>query len=238
MREGGGLLVLDDVRVDNGRFHLDANLGIALESRVAVVGPSGAGKSTLVTAIAGFLPVSRGRVLWDGRDISGEAPGERPVAMLFQDGNLFPHLTVLENVGLGIRPSLRLDPGETERVIAALGRVGLGGFEARMPAELSGGQQSRVALARVLVQGRPVLLLDEPFAALGPAMKADMLDLVADLVRDTGATLLMVSHDLAGARRISDQIVLVAEGRVSAPRETEALLADPSPALRAYMGAP
>jgi thiamine transport system ATP-binding protein len=117
-----------------------------------------------------------------------------------------------------------------------LDRVGLKGMESRKPAALSGGQQSRVALARVLVQARDILLLDEPFAALGPALKAEMLDLVAELAQESGATLLMVSHDPGDARRIADQVVLVAEGVAQAPQPTAELLDNPPPALKAYLG--
>ena len=230
------MLKLEDAVIRNGAFTVTADLAVAAGARVAVIGPSGAGKTTLVEAIAGFRPLERGRILWDGRDISREAPGARPVAMLFQDGNLFPHLTVAQNVGLGLRPDLRLSAAQTARVATALARVGLEGMGARKPGALSGGQQSRAALARVLVQARPLLLLDEPFAALGPALKAEMLDLVAVLAEETGATLLMISHDPGDALRIAEQAILVAEGVAYAPRPTAELLEDPPPALRAYLG--
>lgn len=230
------MLSLEGVTVDNGGFHLRADLAVPKGARVAVIGPSGAGKSTLVEAVAGFLPVIEGRVLWRGRDITHDGPGARPVAMLFQDGNLFPHLTVAENVGLGLRPDLRLDAAQRKTVARALARVGLEGLGARRPAQLSGGQQSRAALARVLVQGRPLLLLDEPFAALGPALKSEMLDLVAELAGETGATLLMVSHDPGDARRIASDVILVAEGQAHPPEPTGPLLDDPPEALRAYLG--
>ena len=230
------MLRLEGCRISNGGFDLSADLQVEKGRRVAVIGPSGAGKTTLIEAIAGFRPVTSGRVVWDGADITGLHPGKRPVAMLFQDGNLFPHLSVEQNVGLGLRPDLRLDAGQQAQVARALVRVGLDGMEARKPAALSGGQQSRVALARVLVQGRGLLLLDEPFAALGPALKAEMLDLVAELAEETGATLLMVSHDPSDARRIADQVVLVADGKAHPPMGTAELLDNPPPALRAYLG--
>ncbi|MGR3761126.1 thiamine ABC transporter ATP-binding protein [Roseobacteraceae bacterium NS-SX3] len=230
------MLKLDCAVIDNGGYLVRADLEIAAGACVAVIGPSGAGKSTLAEAIAGFLPLRSGRILWEGQDLSRLAPGKRPVAMLFQDGNLFPHLTVAENVGLGLRADLRLSAAEEPRVDEALARVGLFGMGARKPAALSGGQQSRVALARVLVQGRDILLLDEPFAALGPALKAEMLDLVAGLARETGATVLMVSHDPADARRIADQVVLVAEGVAHPPEATAELLDNPPPTLKAYLG--
>ena len=230
------MLRLEGVVIRNGVFTVAADFEVARGAKVAVIGPSGAGKTTLIEGIAGFLPVARGRILWDGRDITAEAPGRRPVAMLFQDGNLFPHLTVAQNVGLGVRPDLKLDAAQRERVARAIARVGLAGMEGRRPAALSGGQQSRAALARVLVQGRPLVLLDEPFAALGPALKAEMLDLVAGLAGESGATLMMVSHDPGDARRIADRVVLVAEGRAHPPAATAAVLDNPPPELRAYLG--
>ena len=230
------MLKLDDITIANGDFTVTADFAVEAGRKLAVIGPSGAGKSTLIEAVAGFLPVIRGRVLWDGADITAAAPGRRPVAMLFQDGNLFPHLGVAQNVGLGMDPNLKLTPAQGDRISRAISRVGLAGLEARKPAALSGGQQSRAALARVLVQGRPLLLLDEPFAALGPALRAEMLDLVSDLVAESGATLLMVSHDPGDARRIADQVVLVAEGVAHPPQDTAALLDDPPPTLRAYLG--
>ncbi|MBI6630558.1 thiamine ABC transporter ATP-binding protein [Pontibaca salina] len=230
------MLRLENAIIRNGPFNVTANLAIESGHRIAVIGPSGAGKSTLIEGIAGFLPVTQGRILWRDQDMTTAAPGKRPVAMLFQDGNLFPHLTIAENVGLGLRPDLRLNGEQKARVSDALARVDLEGKEARKPAELSGGQQSRAALARVLVQARPLLLLDEPFAALGPALKHAMLDLVTELSAETGATVLMVSHDPADARRITDQIILVDEGVALAPQETGPLLDNPPAALRAYLG--
>ena len=230
------MLRLETCRIMNGDYAVEADLEIRPGACVAVIGPSGAGKSTLVEAVAGFLPVTRGRISWNGSDLTHSPPGRRPVAMLFQDGNLFPHLTVAQNVGLGLHANLRLSQTEWRQVEAALERVGLGGMGGRKPAALSGGQQSRVALARVLVQGRDILLLDEPFAALGPALKAEMLDLVAELARENGATVLMVSHDPNDARRIADQVVLVAEGKAYPPQQTAELLDNPPPALKAYLG--
>ena len=222
-------LVVDD-------FRLQAEAAFATGVVTALMGPSGAGKSTLLSAVAGFLEPAAGRVLWDGQDITHVAPGKRPVAMLFQDNNLFPHLTAEQNVGLGLRPDLRLNADEKAQVTEALRNVGLNGLGGRKPAALSGGQQSRVALARVLVSGRPLVLLDEPFAALGPALKDEMLDLVRDTLLAAGKTVVMVTHDPDDARRIADQIAVVADGHVSAPVATEVLLADPPPALAAYLG--
>ncbi|MCC5974127.1 MAG: ATP-binding cassette domain-containing protein [Rubellimicrobium sp.] len=230
------MLTLDGLQIALGAFRLAADLSIPAGARVAVIGPSGGGKSTLLLAIAGFVGLQAGRILWDGRDLTALPPGTRPVSVLFQDNNLFPHLSVLQNVGLGIAPRLRLSPGDAARARAVLMRVGLAGMEDRKPGALSGGQQSRAALARVLVSDRPLVLLDEPFAALGPALKDEMLDLAATTLSETGRTFVMVTHDPSDALRIADSVILVADGRAAPPTPTEQILSDPPPALRSYLG--
>jgi thiamine transport system ATP-binding protein len=230
------MLALEGVRITQGDFQLDADLTVPTGAICAIVGPSGAGKSTLLNVIAGFFAAAEGRVLWHGAPLDGLPPGDRPASIVFQDNNLFPHLTAFQNVALGLRPSLKLAPGETAAVENALSRTGLAGLGARLPGELSGGQQSRVALARVLVRGKPLLLLDEPFSALGPALRTEMLDLVREVAAETGATVLMVSHDPDDARRIADLTIYLGEGRAQAPVATGALFADPPPSLAAYLG--
>ncbi|MDA7965056.1 ATP-binding cassette domain-containing protein [Ruegeria sp.] len=230
------MLKLEDCAIANGNFALRADFEVETGASVAIIGPSGAGKSTLLETIAGFRDLQAGRMFWDQQNLTDLPPGKRPLAMLFQDGNLFPHLSAEQNVALGINPNGRLSQKEQSQVQSALTRVGLSGMGARKPSELSGGQQSRVALARVLVQNRQILLLDEPFAALGPALKADMLDLVADLVAETRTTLLMVSHDPRDAHRIARQTVLVADGVAHPPVPTAELFENPPEVLRDYLG--
>ncbi len=232
------MLIADALDLQLGSFRLTADWSLAPGERIAVVGPSGAGKSTLLMAIAGFVAPVSGRVLWDGRDLTSLAPGERPVSILFQDQNLFPHLSVTQNLGLGLSPRLRLSSADSARISDALARVGLQGLADRRPADLSGGQQGRAALARVLLRSRPVLLLDEPFAALGPALKAEMLDLVREVAAEAGALVLLVTHDPEEAIGFSDRTILVADGQAHAPRATGALFAAPPPALRDYLGRP
>lgn len=216
-------------------FRLSADWRLPPGTCASVIGPSGAGKSTLLAGIAGFVPCVAGAVLWDGTPLP-DRPDARPIAMLFQDHNLFPHLSVAQNVALGIKPSLRITAAERALIDTALADVGLAGFAARRPGALSGGQQSRAALARVLVQARPLILLDEPFAALGPALRAEMLGLVREVAARLGATLLMVTHDISDARRLGGQAVFVEGGVAAAPVPVEALLADPPTALSAYLG--
>ena len=230
------MLLLNKIEIAQGSFRLTADFQVAVGQKVAVVGPSGAGKSTLVGAICGFLDVIGGKLTLAGRDITNAMPDKRDMAMLFQDNNLFPHLTIAQNVGLGIRPVLRLSNDEKSKVQAALIRVGLGDFGTRKPSELSGGQQSRAALARALVQSKSWMILDEPFAALGPALRAEMLDLVAEVADETQAGVMMVTHAPEDARRIADSVIFVADGVTHGPQATAELLDNPPPALKAYLG--
>jgi thiamine transport system ATP-binding protein len=138
---------------------------------------------------------------------------------------------------MGLSRDGRIDAAALARIGEALARTGLEGLGGRKPGQLSGGQQGRAALARALLRARPLLLLDEPFAALGPALKAEMLALVREVADETGATVLMVTHDPQDARRFADMTMLVAEGRADAPVATAALFANPPPALAAYLGA-
>ena len=230
------MLSLEGLEIRQGNFTLAADMDIEHGRKIAVIGPSGAGKSTILGALGGFIPVTKGTVTWAGQDITSAPPGLRPIAMLFQDNNLFPHLSISQNVGLGVRPNLRLNAQEQARVATAIDRVGLGDMTQRKPADLSGGQQSRAALARVLVQDRPLVLLDEPFAALGPALRQEMLDLVSALIAEVGATLLMVTHAPEDVTRIADDVIFVEGGRAHAPAPAAELMSNPPPALRAYLG--
>ncbi|MFN4101391.1 MAG: ATP-binding cassette domain-containing protein, partial [Pararhodobacter sp.] len=227
---------LEGVEITLGGWRLTADLSVPQGARVAVMGPSGAGKSTLIGAVAGFVPLTGGAIRWQGARIDGLAPAQRPLSILFQDNNLFPHLSVFDNVALGLDPNLRLSAAQRAAVTRALEETGLEGLAARRPAQLSGGQVSRAGLARVLLRARPLILLDEPFAALGPALKRQMLDLVARIADETGATLLMITHDPGDARRLCDLTLVVADGMATPPAPTGALLDNPPPALREYLG--
>ncbi|MFZ9197763.1 MAG: ATP-binding cassette domain-containing protein [Paracoccaceae bacterium] len=229
------MLRLEHLDIRQEGFHLTADWQVPKGAKVAVIGPSGAGKSTLLMALAGFV-AHTGRITWEGEDLAALSPGERPLSILFQDQNLFPHLSLAQNLGLGISPRLQLTAKDHARIEATLARVGLGAMGSRKPAQLSGGQLGRAALARALLRARPILLLDEPFAALGPALKVEMLDLVTETADETGATVLMVTHDPADARRFADLTVLVADGVAAAPVPTAALFANPPSALRDYLG--
>lgn len=234
---GGAAIRLDAVRFDYGDMAMRFDLAIAPSSIAAIIGPSGAGKSTVLNLIAGFEAPLSGRVLIGDADVTHAEPSRRPVSMVFQDNNLFAHLDVAANVGLGRRPGLRLDAADQQAVHDAIAKVGLAGKETRKPAALSGGERQRVAIARALVRNRPVLLLDEAFASLGPALRHEMLDLVGQLQKDTGMTVVMVTHHPDDALRLPSTLFFLENGHVAASGPAGELLSAKGPSLlRKYLG--
>jgi len=199
-------------------------LSVAHGEQIAILGPSGAGKSTLLNLIAGFLTPASGNMVIDGEDHTTTPPSRRPVSMLFQENNLFSHLSVQQNIGLGLNPGLKLNASQREKMLHIARQMGLDNLLDRLPGELSGGQRQRVALARCLVREQPILLLDEPFSALDPALRQEMLTLVAEVCRDKQLTLLMVSHSVEDAARIATRSIVVADGRIAWQGKTDALL--------------
>lgn len=208
------MLKLDGIEVALGSFTLAVDATIARGERVAVLGASGSGKSTLLSLLAGLLVPDAGRLSWEGEDMTSLATAKRPVSILFQDGNLFPHLTVAQNVGLALRTDLRLSAEHETQVEETLGHVGLAGMGTRKPADLSGGQQGRAALARLLLMDRPVALLDEPLSALDPGLRTEMLGLLQRLWEERGLTYVMATHDLRDAERLCDRVWVLDQGRV------------------------
>ena len=234
---GKGSGAREKVTFPHGETKMAFDLDVASGEIVAVMGPSGSGKSTMLNLIAGFETPASGRVLIGGVDMTSEPPSERPVSMIFQENNLFAHLDVAANVGLGRNPSLKLTEPDRQAVAEALARTGLSGKEKRLPRELSGGERQRTALARALVRRRPVLLMDEPFAALGPALRDDMAELVEQLNRETGMTMLVVTHSPEDALRLASRVVFIDGGTIVADGPTENLLGPDGPdAVRRYIG--
>ena len=201
-----------DYYYHNELFHFDVE--VKQGSIVALMGPSGAGKSTLLALVAGFIEPVKGSITSAGQELVGLAPHQRPFAMLFQEHNLFAHLTVRQNIGLGLHPGLKLTAEQSKQVELAAKQVGVDEYLDRLPEQLSGGQRQRVALARCFVQPHSVWLLDEPFSALDPILREEMLGLVANLANERDITVLMVTHHISDAKAIASDFIFVAGGHV------------------------
>ena len=231
---------MDMIRISNGvydwqGFRLAMDFAVTKASITAVLGPSGAGKSTLLNIIAGFESLNAGCLTLDGADHTTTAPAQRPVSLVFQDNNTFAHMTARDNVGLGISPSLRLNATQWNRVDNALSKVGIAHLALRKPGDMSGGERQRIALARVLVRQKPILLLDEAFAALGPSLRIEMLQLAKSLKQQQHLTLLMVTHQLEDAEAIADHVMFVNDGVVYAPQTIREFKNSKDAAIRNYL---
>lgn len=190
------------------------NLAVSKGELIAIIGESGAGKSTLLNLIAGFdLPTS-GEIWLEDCNHTQTEVANRPVSMLFQDNNIFPHLTVAENIGLGLVPSLSLNTKQHAQVGKIAEKMGIAEFLHRRADQLSGGQKQRVALARTLLRDKPILLLDEPFSALDPKRREELQRLVAELCQERQLTLLMVTHQIEESRALFDRVICVENGTI------------------------
>ena len=199
--------------------HYQGQLAVGATS---ILGASGCGKSTLLSLLGGYV-VGQGSIDFAGQDLSLEPPFERPITTLFQSDNLFPQLSVWDNVAIGMCASRSLSSAQKEKVTWALEQVQLSDCHAKYPDQLSGGQAQRVAIARVLVRDKPILLLDEPFSALDPKLRSDMLALIGRLTQTYQWTTVMVTHSPADAVLLGGQILLIENGQIAAQTDAKKL---------------
>ena len=209
------MIRLDNVFLADDTLPMTFDLQVAAGERIAIIGPSGAGKSTLLNLIAGFVLPTQGNIWLNGENHTRSAPYERPVSMLFQENNLFPHLSVQQNLALGLKTSLKLTSLEQDQIERVADAVGLTSFLSRLPNSLSGGQKQRVALARCLLRDKPILLLDEPFSALDPELRMDMLNLIDELCHSKNLTLLLVTHQPSELTGKVNRMLRIENGRIS-----------------------
>ncbi|WP_157545024.1 ABC transporter ATP-binding protein [Nocardioides halotolerans] len=208
------MLRLTDVSVsyDGVPAVRDASLELPDGQVLAVLGPSGCGKSTLLRAVAGLEPLVAGAIAWDGADLSRVPTHKRGFALMFQDGQLFNHLTVARNIGYALR--LRRASGIVDRVGELLALVGLEGYADRLPATLSGGERQRVALARCLAVRPRLLLLDEPLSALDTGLRQRLASDLREILTAEGITALMVTHDHEEAFTVADRLAVMRAGEI------------------------
>ncbi|MBX3514428.1 MAG: ABC transporter ATP-binding protein [Xanthobacteraceae bacterium] len=217
----------------------NVSLSIAKGSFVVLLGPSGCGKSTTLRIIAGLEQPDQGRVLIDGRDVTGVPPSKRGISMVFQSYALFPHLNVAENIvfGLKVRGVGRAE--RDERLETALARTGLKGYELRKPAQLSGGQRQRVALARAIIADHPICLMDEPLSNLDAKLRHSVRQEIRSLQRQLDMTVIYVTHDQTEAMAMADVVVLMKDGKIEQAGSPASLYEEPATAFSAsFVGTP
>jgi thiamine transport system ATP-binding protein len=230
-------LQLHNLSFQRQGFALDVSTSLPQGSKTLLVGASGAGKSTLLSLISGFLTPQKGMILWEGENMTTLPPQKRPLTLLFQDHNLFPHLTVWNNVALGLKPSLKLNGDEKETIQSILNKVGVYSLKERYPHELSGGERQRVALARSLLRQKPLLLLDEPLGPLGPGLRKEMLELLNSICEAFKLTLILTTHQPEEAIDLADHMLFLEKGHILDEGHPQHLLKTPvHPILKAYLG--
>ncbi|CAG2145247.1 ABC transporter ATP-binding protein [Cupriavidus plantarum] len=226
-------LTLSNVNKFYGDLQVVKSMNLSVEQGefVSLLGPSGCGKTTCLQMIAGFTPVSQGRITLAGRDITHARPNTRGLGIVFQSYALFPHMTVAENVRFGLEMRKVSRAEQEARVKRVLSLVHLEGREGRYPRELSGGQRQRVALARALVIEPPVLLLDEPLSNLDAKLREEMQFELRRIQRTVGTTTIMVTHDQHEALSVSDRVVVMEQGMLVQADAPYALYEQPSNAF-------
>jgi general L-amino acid transport system ATP-binding protein len=219
-RSSEPIIICRDVNKWFGNFHVlkDVSLEIQLTEVLVIIGPSGSGKSTFIRCINRLEEHQEGTIIVDGIELSHDvrniATIRSEIGMVFQQFNLFPHLTVMENVTLAPRFVRRQPRREAEEIaLQLLERVGIPEQARKYPAQLSGGQQQRVAIARALAMQPKIMLFDEPTSALDPEMIKEVLDVMKELAQ-TGMTMVVVTHEMGFAREVADRVVLFDEGRI------------------------
>ncbi|TIX13043.1 MAG: ABC transporter ATP-binding protein [Mesorhizobium sp.] len=228
-----GNITLKNVSKSFGSTTIIPNIDLVIEDGefVVFVGPSGCGKSTLLRLIAGLEDTSGGTINIDGRDVTGEAPAKRKLAMVFQSYALYPHMTVAKNIAFPLKMAGE-DQATIDRKVKDAARVlNLTNYLERRPGQLSGGQRQRVAIARAIATRPSLIVLDEAVSALDVSVRGQILDLLLDLQREERIAYLFISHDLGVVRAVAHRLVILDAGRVAESGEARAVIGNPQSAI-------
>ena len=227
------MIRFEDVIIKIGDFQLAANMTVP-KGFTSVIGQSGAGKSTFLSSLSGHRALTSGKIFVDETRIDLLPSNKRPCSIIFQEFNLFPHLSIVQNLNLVCGNKFFVSESSREKIKKVLEKVDIVELIDRLPSEMSGGQQSRAALARVLLQRNPILLLDEPFSALGPNQKSELIDLVDSLSKEQDISVLLITHDPKDVRQIAGHCIVVKDQTVLGPFETSEALHEDGP-LKGYL---
>ncbi|RTZ44532.1 amino acid ABC transporter ATP-binding protein [Candidimonas sp. SYP-B2681] len=242
-REGGTIIEIEALNKWYDKFHAltEVNLTVAAGERIVICGPSGSGKSTLIRCINGLEKIQQGRIVVDGIDLTANSRNieaiRQEVGMVFQQFNLFPHMTVLQNCMLAPMRSRGINTQDAEAIaMKYLTRVRIADQAKKYPSQLSGGQQQRVAIARALCMTPKIMLFDEPTSALDPEMVKEVLDTMIGLAED-GMTMLCVTHEMGFARSVADRVIFMADGKIIEQSSPEQFFSNPeNEKTRSFLG--
>ena len=196
-------------------FTLDVNCSLPQGARVAVIGPSGSGKSTFFALLSGFLKANSGELYFHEKNITHTEPGQRPISYIFQEHNLFEHLTIQQNVGLGLHTKFKFSQKEKDKIFEALTKFNIELYQNEYPTRLSGGQRQRVALARCALENKPILLLDEAIQSVGPEQRKSIMSHIISMQQSYPKTLLFITHHKDVMSYLATHILFLDQGRIS-----------------------
>ena len=231
------MILLENIQIQVPGFSVtDVNLTIETGEFFALLGPTGSGKTLILETIAGLMPARSGRIVIDGREVTGSPPESRNVGMVYQDSALFPHLSVEKNIHYGLRYG-RGDDGNLKRLAELIERLGIGHLMKRSVLHLSGGEKQRVALARALATRPAVLLLDEPLSALDSAFREEVRRALKNLHGSLGTTFILVTHDFSEALYLADNAAVISKGRLQQVGRVQEIFRQPAnPFVAGFVG--
>tara|TARA_B100000900_G_scaffold411397_1_gene431011 strand:+ start:715 stop:1383 length:669 start_codon:yes stop_codon:yes gene_type:complete len=208
------MIKLKNLSLELDNFKTKFTVKINKGEWIGIIGQSGSGKSTFLNLIAGFIKPDSGSLLIDNIEMKKLTPSERPVSSLFQENNLFPHLSVFQNIAIAIRPNLKLHDNDKEKIYEIIKYLNLGSKINSNIGKLSGGERQRVALGRVMSSDKTILLLDEPFSQLDPNLRIEMLELIKQIREEKNITIIMAIHTPAEAIGFVNRFLLIKDGEI------------------------
>ena len=231
------MLKINQLKYSYKNQKFDFSININKGNILGIVGPSGSGKSTFLALLAGLIEPNSGEIIYNNQNITKKNINERPFKIIFQNNNLFNHLTVQQNIGIGIKTNLKFAKKEIDKIQQQAELFGIKTLVDKYPPQLSGGEIQRTALARIMLQSQPILLLDEPFTGLDPTLRQELYDKLLKLKEINKMTLLLVTHYPEDCLKIADKVALISDGIIKEDKSTKDFFSKPySKSINEYLG--